>query len=323
MNAFIIGILTFSVAYFSLFVGRFYGRQYLLDIPNQRSSHTIPTPKGGGIVIVLCTLMAYLMQGANELQFAYAAAAGFIAAVSFWDDWHPLPALFRLMAHLAGALWVVSTLSHHWLTLLFFVVWLTTLTNFYNFMDGIDGLAGMQAVLGGVNWLIFSSLTQDPTLFYVAVVLTAASLAFLSHNWPPAKIFMGDVGSAFLGFTFAFLTLYTFFTHNLTLAIASSLFLWLFIFDATFTLLRRLLRGEKILEAHRSHLYQRLVIAGYTHRAVTLFYFGGGVLGCFLGWQWSVLPFFYSWPTLIGVIVWGFMLTRLVIQAERQIIKPS
>jgi UDP-N-acetylmuramyl pentapeptide phosphotransferase/UDP-N-acetylglucosamine-1-phosphate transferase len=154
-------------------------------------------------------------------------------------------------------------------------IWIVWMVNSYNFMDGIDGLAGLQAVIAGVGWLVLSYLLGMPAMFLFSGVIAFASLGFLFHNWSPAKIFMGDVGSAFLGFTFASIPMLS--RTNVIrfpdlLPIAAVLFVWFFLFDSVVTLLRRVFRGDKFWQAHREHLFQRLVSSGLSHKQVTLFY---------------------------------------------------
>ncbi len=130
---------------------------------------------------------------------------------------------------------------------------------------------GGQAVIAGLGWLAMGQLVGQPLVSLVGVLVAGSSLGFLGHNWPPARIFMGDVGSAFLGFTLATLAVLSGLA-DARLPFAGVLALWPFVFDTAFTLLRRWRRGENIFAAHRSHLYQRLVIAGWRHRDVTLLY---------------------------------------------------
>jgi UDP-N-acetylmuramyl pentapeptide phosphotransferase/UDP-N-acetylglucosamine-1-phosphate transferase len=153
------------------------------------------------------------------------------------------------------------------------------LTNVYNFMDGVDGIAGSRAIAGFVDW---RGMRSDPTLAVAGAVVAASCLGFLFFNWPPASIFMGDVGSGFLGFVLAALTVSVALRSPATAA-AGILFVWPFVFDTAFTLLRRLRRGENLLHAHRSHLYQRLVLTGLSHRFVTIVYGALAIAGVIVG----------------------------------------
>lgn len=271
-------------------VRRYSERGALLDIPNERSSHTHPTPRGGGLGIVLVTIVGALIWVLFHADFlpvvlAYAMGAAGIAAISWIDDVKGLSNRVRFGTHIVGALlvvmvggWidqitlpVVGTIHLGWIGLPLTLFWIVGFTNAYNFMDGIDGIAGTQAVVAGVGWTIVGNLLQNPLIVMLGVLLAASSGGFLLHNWAPAKIFMGDVGSAFLGFTFAVLTVLGTQTTP-TAALIGVLIVWPFIFDTAYTMFRRWRKGENIFTAHRSHLYQRLVIAGQSHAKVTLLY---------------------------------------------------
>ncbi len=299
-----------SIATLSAYLGvawmRRWAHQHLLDIPNERSSHSEPTPRGGGLLIVLVTL-AGLWLGVPLLPInlpllpllAFSFGALLIAMISWRDDIRPLSMGVRFGAHVLGACLVIAfvgpirvvelplfdSLNLGWLSLPLTFLWLVGLTNAYNFMDGIDGLAGSQAVLAGLGWFVLGTLIGHPMVGLVGILLAGSSLGFLGHNWPPARIFMGDVGSAFLGFSLASLVVFGA-LFDLRLPVAGILLVWPFVFDTGFTILRRLLRGENVLAAHRSHLYQRLILAGWNHRAVTLLYLGLAAPGAGFALLW-------------------------------------
>jgi UDP-N-acetylmuramyl pentapeptide phosphotransferase/UDP-N-acetylglucosamine-1-phosphate transferase len=152
------------------------------------------------------------------------------------------------------------------------IVWFVNLTNF---MDGIDGIAALQATLAGIGWAILACFFNLDSTYLLSGIVAASSAGFLIHNWQPARIFMGDVGSAFLGFTLAALPLVARAeaqTEIPILPIAAVLFVWFFVFDTLFTLGRRLIRRRKIWEAHREHIYQKLIIEGWPHSPVALIY---------------------------------------------------
>ena len=196
-------------------------------------------------------------------------------------------------------------------------VWIVGFTNAYNFMDGIDGIAGSQAVAAGLGWMVLGQLSGQPAVSVLGLLLASSTLGFLGHNWPPARIFMGDVGSAFLGYTFAALAVAAV-RGNPRLALAGILLVWPFVFDTTLTLIRRLSRRENVFSAHRSHLYQRLVIAGYSHRGVTLLYAGLAVAGALLAIIWFIgSPGSATFVTLT-VIALCLLLWVLVDRAERE-----
>jgi UDP-N-acetylmuramyl pentapeptide phosphotransferase/UDP-N-acetylglucosamine-1-phosphate transferase len=300
------GALALAFSYLGV-VGlrRWAERRHMLDIPNERSSHTRPTPRGGGLAIVLVVLAGWLValrlysDAPAQAGLIYAAGAGLIAAVSWLDDLRSLPNRIRFGAHILGAIlaiwafgyWtdfavpLVGSIHLGLLGLPITFIWIVGLTNAYNFMDGIDGIAGGQAVVAGSGWAVVGWLTAQPLVGIMGVLLAAASLGFLGQNWPPARIFMGDVSSAFLGYTFAVLAVAAA-RHDSRLAMVGVLFVWPFVFDTAFTLVRRLSHGENIFVAHRSHLYQRLVIAGCSHRFVTLLYIGLAAWGVIWALFW-------------------------------------
>lgn len=294
----IIFILTFCLSLSGVEIFRRWSLQReLLDIPNERSSHTIPTPRGGGVVIVLVCLIGYVIYSiyiTGNVNWAYLSGAVLIAGISWFDDLHTISFYWRFLAHSVAAVLVIG-FTGYFQTLAVPVagkielnafgaavtfLWIVWLTNAYNFMDGIDGIAGMQAVTAGLGWLIVGKLFDLETAGFYGGLIASASLGFLILNWQPAKIFMGDVGSAFLGYSFAVLPLldrqaFTDFENKTgrgLLLVIAVLTVWFFVFDTLYTFIRRTLKMEKVWEAHRSHLYQRLVIAGFSHQAITGLY---------------------------------------------------
>jgi Fuc2NAc and GlcNAc transferase len=265
----------------------------VLDVPNARSSHTRATPRGGGIAIVAVTawaaIVAVLVWPVSWRPLAGLIVPGLaIAAVSWLDDVRPLKNCIRFGMHLAaaaattaiagpvqavdlGSLGMLHLGAAAWpLTLL----WIVGMTNAFNFMDGIDGIAGITAAAAGVAVATGATCLGVPSLAAVSLAFAGAAIGFLTCNWPPARIFMGDVGSAFCGFLIATLPLVAGAPASEQLVAITAVAMWPFIFDTAFTLCRRLAKGENIFEAHRSHLYQRLVIAGWSHRAASSLYGG-------------------------------------------------
>ena len=282
----------------------------LLDHPNERSSHTQPTPRGGGLAIVLVTLVAaggWLFLHRTELpqplwRYGLAGLGGaLIAFVSWLDDSRGgVSSAVRYGVHAVGAAlamyafgwWhdiyipFIGNVQWGWLGLVVTFVWITGLVNAYNFMDGIDGIAGGQALTASLAWFIpgmaLFQYTGYPTMAVVSLILFGAALGFLLLNWPPAKIFMGDVGSAFLGYAFAVLPLLFQSDRGATggrFPVFAFLAVAPFVLDASYTFFRRLLKRENVFAAHRSHLYQRLVISGLSHQTVTLAYLFLGLAG--------------------------------------------
>jgi UDP-N-acetylmuramyl pentapeptide phosphotransferase/UDP-N-acetylglucosamine-1-phosphate transferase len=269
----------------------------LEDIPNERSLHVQPVPRGGGLSIVLVVLVGvwaitcFTPTLDKRGLVILTLGAALVAGVSLIDDLYSLPRLVRFGAHAAGAALTLWGLGH-WHTIgwpgLFQAeigaiglplgfLWIVGLTNAYNFMDGSDGIAATQALVAGLGWAIIGTMVAVPVASTIGLLSAAAALGFLLHNWQPARIFMGDVGSAFLGYTFACLPLTTARApvnqqQVSWMPVIGVLLVWPFVFDAVFTFFRRLKKRENVFAAHRSHLYQRLIIAGWSHRGVALLY---------------------------------------------------
>jgi UDP-N-acetylmuramyl pentapeptide phosphotransferase/UDP-N-acetylglucosamine-1-phosphate transferase len=306
------------------------GRRQILDHPGHRSSHSTPTPRGGGIAIVVLTLA-----GLTAMQLvrpfaswktlaAFAIPALVIALVSWIDDVYGTPPSLRFAVHAGAAVTAVVWLGRWSRVSLPFIgdlalgaagiglaiLWIAGLTNAYNFMDGINGIAGLQAVIAGAAWAFIGFRQAIPLAGWSGALIAAASAGFLVHNWSRAKIFMGDVGSAFLGYTFAVITVFATETDS-RLALCGVLFVWPFVFDSAFTLLRRARRGERLHEAHRSHLYQRLQQTGWSHARVSLLYGFLALLGT------AVL--FAPRVTLLLVASAAVALTLFVMSRERDV----
>jgi Fuc2NAc and GlcNAc transferase len=267
-------------------------KRNFLDIPNERSSHVDPTPRGGGIVIVAVSLFVYLVSVyfvKQTFSWGYLSGAVIVAGISLLDDIYTITARWRLLAHSAAAILLMVdrgwwngiylpdmnvTLDLNATGAVLTFAWIVWLINAYNFMDGIDGIAGVQAVAAAGGWLAVGWMTGSIIAFYLGGALLFSSLGFLIHNWQPAKMFMGDVGSAFLGFSFAAMPLLAN-TGNPTdalLPVAGILFVWLFVFDTVITFVRRAFRRERVWRAHREHIYQRIVQSGWSHAAVSSLY---------------------------------------------------
>ncbi len=265
-------------------------RRHYLDVPNHRSSHVVATPRIGGIALVLGVLsgvvVLYLSGAGLGVGVPHVLGGALaIAVLGLIDDFQHLSALVRLAIQTAVAVAVVMTSGDAALpgvaspfAGIVTVLWLVTLTNAFNFMDGIDGIAGAQALVAGSGWLVVGLLSGAPYVAALGLLLAAASAGFLPHNWHPAKVFMGDAGSGFFGFLFAALPLLAPPATG-TLWLCAVLLMWPFLADTAVTLLRRAGRGEDVLSAHRSHVYQRLVLTGRSHRYVALLYAGLAVLG--------------------------------------------
>lgn len=312
----------------------------ILDIPNQRSSHIIPTPRGGGMVIVVMVLIAIIVLTFINKAWAVGTvllvAGGLIAQVGWQDDRHSLSAPVRLLLQSLAAFAVIAmigyfreitfpvlgTLHLGLVGIPVTLIWIVGLTNAFNFMDGIDGIAGGVALVGGIGWMALSWLTGTGYSSYslwIGLVIAAASLGFLVHNWTPARIFMGDVGSTFLGFFFAVLPLLTP-TLQGKASTVGAVFMWTFLLDTLITFIIRAIKKQKVLSAHRSHLYQRFIQAGWRPYIVSLLYMvlslAAGVLN--IGWVRGFL--FFDYFILIGLpAIWAVLWIILKSREKRNL----
>ncbi|MDO1527301.1 glycosyl transferase family 4 [Fulvimonas sp. R45] len=263
-------------------------RRGMLDRPGQRRSHAVPTPRGGGIGVVVAVLVTLpvclrLLAPAWPVTLVVALALAFavVALVGWWDDHRPLPVLPRFSAQLAAAalftaaLLATGGLSWWWAPLL--VLGGTWSVNLHNFMDGIDGLLAQQTVFVAAGLAVMAWLAGQPALCTACACLAAAALGFWRYNRSPARIFMGDVGSGSLGLLlFMLIAMLWRVEHRLlwpALALCSA-----FVTDAGLTLLSRMLRGRRWYTAHREHLYQWMVRSGCSHTGGTARYLGWNVL---------------------------------------------
>ena len=316
---------------------RRWAAERMLDIPNARSSHTRPTPRGGGLGIVIGVLIGawgLFLSRILSIQLREIAAislgGGIVALIGWLDDIHRLPYRIRLIVQAITSAIIISAVGYYHTIGVPFIgdihlsligipvalLWIMGLTNAYNFMDGIDGIAGGQALISGSGWAIIGYLSGETFVGLIGVLLAASSLGFLFHNWPPARIFMGDVGSAFIGFILAVLPIMAG-QNNPRFIIAGFLMVWPFIFDTSFTLVRRMIKKENIFEAHRSHIYQRLVIAGFSHRFVTLIYMGLALSGASLAFLWIKDSYGSDFLVVLIPALLFFGLWQITIRAEK------
>jgi UDP-N-acetylmuramyl pentapeptide phosphotransferase/UDP-N-acetylglucosamine-1-phosphate transferase len=262
-------------------------RFYVLDHPNERSLHSLPTPRTGGVAILAAVLGGFVLialwEEAGKFLPLLGLSAVLMASLSFMDDRRGLPVRVRLLGHLvsAGILVASGLVLNHvslpgvmwewpaWMGVIFSFLFLIWMVNLYNFMDGMDGFAGGMAVIGFGTLALLGVLAGNSLFAATGLMIAAATAGFLVFNFPPARIFMGDTGSSVLGLLAGALVLW---------AARANLFpFWVgllvfspFLVDATVTLLRRLLRGERVWQAHKTHYYQRLVQLGWGHRRTVL-----------------------------------------------------
>ncbi|CAI3788181.1 putative undecaprenyl-phosphate N-acetylglucosaminyl 1-phosphate transferase [Pseudomonas sp. MM227] len=287
----------------------------LMDVPNARSSHTVPTPRGGGVAIVLVFLAAIsglALWGMLEshVWLALFGSGALVAVVGFLDDHNHIAARWRLLGHFTAGGWALLCLGGMpgvigavdglaalwWVFGLLYLVWML---NLYNFMDGIDGIASVEAICVCAGACLIYALGGHAQLMWLPAVLAAAVSGFLLWNWPPAKIFMGDAGSGFLGLVLAVLSVQAAWTEPAYFW-GWVILLGVFIVDATFTLLRRLLRGDKVYQAHRSHAYQYASRVYGRHLPVTL-----ATASITLGWllPWAIAVTVFGLSPVLGTFI--------------------
>ena len=285
----------------------------VLDVPNERSLHAVPTPRGGGLAIGLTVTVAVLWLGlAGRLPPRVATgllgAMALVLLVGWVDDVRSLSNRARMLAQAAAACWFLVWIGGFpvvdvgqravqlgWPGAALALVGIVWSINLYNFMDGIDGIAGGQGLVAasfGAALLVGAA----PGLALLSATIAGACLGFLGWNWSPARIFMGDAGSGLLGFLFAAIAILSERSGGPPV-LAWLLFGGVFIFDATVTLVRRFLRGERWYAAHRSHAYQRAVQSGWSHARVTI---GAMVLAVMLGALGTLITLEPARWTLLG-----------------------
>ena len=281
-NLIIITLIVFSAFVLTELIRRYTLKKNLIDIPNERSSHSIPTPRGGGLSIVILFLgsISFVEFLSTDIFLALIGSGVIIASIGFWDDHNHVAARWRLIAHFAASFWVLYWLGGigelqvfnyyfdtGFIGIIFVAIFLVWLLNLFNFMDGIDGFAASEATFISCAGAFISWLHGLNGLSFISLLLAASTLGFLILNWPPAKIFMGDVGSAFLGLMLGVIA-------YATILEGVSPWVWMillgvFLVDSGVTLIRRIINGDKWYEAHCSHAYQHAA-KKWNHKKVTV-----------------------------------------------------
>jgi Fuc2NAc and GlcNAc transferase len=272
----------------------------VMDVPNERSSHALPTPRMGGVPMVAAALLPFgcwaaLAAGEMFLVKGLPHAVIFALAMSvlgFWDDVRSLSPLFRFLLQFAAAilvLWSASflppkSLPEGWMLsgaawIVIGAFWVVWMLNLYNFMDGIDGLAGGEAAVAASFFFLVFARYGESGWAVANLFVAAASMGFLVFNWSPARVFMGDAGSAFLGAFFGVQSVIAGLTTSIPIPVLVLPFAN-FIADTTVTLILRIWRGERWYRPHRSHFYQRMTDLGMSHGRVTALELISVVLSC-------------------------------------------
>lgn len=311
-NLLLFPVIFITSLFITVIIRRYSLKKNLLDTPNSRSSHSIATPYGGGLSIVVCFLFVVGFSDliSSDIVFALLGSGFLVAAIGFWDDQGHIAARWRLLSHFVAAAWVLFWLGGvpefqflgfnfdaGWIGMLIVAFLLVWLLNLFNFMDGIDGIAASETIFVACGGAYFSWLNGFEALSFLSLVLAASTFGFLILNWPPAKIFMGDVGSGFLGLMLGVIV-------YANIIEGSSVWFWLillavFLVDSGVTLLRRILKGEKWYEAHCNHAYQ-YAARKWGHKRVTV-----GVMVINLFWLLPLAYFAHMNPDF------GFLLTLL------------
>jgi UDP-N-acetylmuramyl pentapeptide phosphotransferase/UDP-N-acetylglucosamine-1-phosphate transferase len=265
-------------------------RLAVLDMPGGRSSHSVPTPRGGGMPIAVGLVAAVLIApGAGNARPALAVAVGFFGLLGLLDDLRGVSVFSRLALQAAGAILVAAVfvsalpLPVYTLTIVAAAVaaWLVGFVNAFNFMDGVNGISGAHALIGGVAYACLAGWRRDGFGVAAGLALAAGACAFLPWNAVRARVFLGDVGSYAIGGALAVLAARLVMLGVPAEAVAGPVALYLA--DVAWTLQRRIRSGERWLEGHRTHVYQRWCDAGWSHAEVTVLTSALSVLLCLLG----------------------------------------
>jgi Fuc2NAc and GlcNAc transferase len=280
-------VLVFAVSWGLTRFLRWYAlSRSLMDIPNERSAHSVPTPRGGGVSIVVAFLLALPVLSLLDVfplsaLIALVGAGVLVAVIGFADDHGHIAARWRLLGHFIAAAWVLFwlnglapiallgvSLELGWIGSILGAIYLVWMLNLYNFMDGIDGLASVEAITVCLGICLVYGVNGTAELVWVPLMLVVAVAGFLCWNFPPARIFMGDAGSGFLGIILGAMALQAAWSKP-ELIWSWLILLGVFIVDATWTLVRRLINGEKVYQAHSSHAYQKAA-RRWSHKKVTI-----------------------------------------------------
>ncbi len=298
----------------------FLRRKKIFDLPNIRSLHTEPKVSAGGLAILLSyslfTFLLFLFDYISLRLMLSQLIGGFILGIVGWfDDIKNMPIVIRFSAHICISIITLiffnGFFSIHLLDRVVYlsiigniimVIYITWLINLYNFMDGIDGIAISQAIIPSIFLVVFFGYKGYYEVLYLAIIMIISSMFFYKYNWAPSKMFMGDVLSSFLGYYFAVLTLYinnilkySFFLIPILMAI--------FIFDASFTLIKRIFKKEKIWIAHSSHFYQQFAKI-YGHRNVSIVVI---IINIFLFFPAFLVLRYQQYDLYITILTYSFL----------------
>lgn len=307
---FLVQIISFLATWALLYLVTRYVPHFFQDQPNERSLHVKPIPRSGGLCMMIVWLLTNIFVTDKSPLLIFPAV---LMLISLLDDWRGVPVVLRFMGHFLVAIAFCLTFfpDMRWFCLTISVFAIVWMTNLYNFMDGSDGLAGGMALLGFSAYGAIALWAGDYQLATLSFSLVAASAAFLIFNFHPAKIFMGDAGSIPIGFLAATIGLVGWQKHIWPIWYPFLVFSP-FIVDATVTLCRRGLRGDKVWQAHKEHYYQRLVQMGVGHRNTAILEYLLMLLCIITGVMLLKASYLIQWTTLLGLICIYIILMFLI-----------
>ncbi len=330
---FVTVVFLISVCFTRVFIGQSSWLR-VMDHPNARSLHSVPVPRAGGVAILVAFfvgmgMIAFFLNAAVSPVLLICALL--IAVVSFLDDCYSLSAALRFFIHFCAAAFLVvngyeltvlelpgvSWLWPGFLALAVSVLFVVWSINLYNFMDGIDGFAAGMAIIGFSCFALLGWQAQHPLFMNANMIAVGAVVGFLLFNFPPARIFMGDTGSSTLGFLMAAFSLWASVESIFPIWIALLVFSP-FIVDASVTLFRRLIEGEKVWEAHKSHFYQRLAQTSWGHKKTVLYSYLLMAACSTTAWLAMQLDVTFQWMIVIGWIVAYIIIMVGVVKLERR-----
>lgn len=305
----------------------------VVDVPKERSSHDRPTPRTGGVAIVISWAGTFLLlnAGMDRLFAGLLAAVAVLALVGFADDWRSLSWWLRFTVQVAVALVVAiwggvileqigvpfGRVSFAALALPLTVLWLVGYTNAFNFMDGINGMAAVHAIVAAAAFAVLALRYGESNAAGFSLACCGAALGFLPWNLPSGSVFMGDVGSTAVGFALAALAAHL---SNVGVSfIAAALPLLPFLFDTSVTLVRRIWRQERLFTAHRSHLYQLLVQQGWSHSAVTMLWGGLSVLSAALSISYDFISSAAQTVAAVGMLAAHTIIAVLIVRGRLRV----
>ena len=301
----------------------------IMDVPNHRSLHSIPRPRTGGLAVVLAAIagLFYLSKQLDSELVSILPYGLVILLLAFIDDMRSISSSLRLLVQFVVAMMLVfkglaltaislpgiEIILHKPVSIVVSVIFIVWTVNMYNFMDGMDGFAGGMALIGFTSFAIIAFYRGDSSFALINLLVVAATLGFLVFNLPPAKIFLGDVGSTLLGMFVAFFILWADLNQVFPFWIGLIIFMPFFL-DATVTLVKRIARKEKFWEAHRTHYYQRLVLSGVGNKKTLLLVYLLMILSSVVGillvlfmdtaaMQWGILLLFILFSGMILFLV--------------------